>query len=545
MPSELNKFYDAQLAERPIMFIENEIYHTVGKFAGQPFILQPWQKKIIRDIFGWQTYNSDGEQVRLYREVFIYIPRKNGKTPLVAAILCYILFCEAEVNQQNFIASSSREQAGVLFDSLSRLVKFNPRLDSRSRIYGGNANAGQSKSIRLRGKDASYARVLSADSELQHGHVPHCVIFEELHTLPDSKLVNVMKTALSSCARKQPLFIEITTADYDRPSYCNDRYNHAKKVLSGERKDERFYPVVYELSPDDDINLESNWHKANPNLGISVSKDYFREEIEKSKHDIVLREEIKRLNFNIKTQQYADAMPMSDWLRYEKDVDAVAWRREWLEKLKGKECALGLDLATYDDLLAIVAVFRLDSAKFLTIPWFFVPVTTVQQRSKDEGIPYDSWEQQGFVFAHTSKTIDFIKVEKFILELKNQYKIRVVHIDPAYAKGTAQRLQQERMRVVNFPQTPLNFSPVINDMLASIANGNLLHGNNPVLNWQVSHAKMSLDSNSNKKFNRRDRKNKVDGLVALAMAFAAREMLKTSSVSNSSGINRSVVIKRL
>ena len=226
-------------------FFPECLHHIEGDKYGQPFVLERWQQAVLANLFGWQRLDSQGRQVRRYREMLLYVPRKNGKTPLVAGLGAAVLFCDAEKGQQDYVAAGEREQAGNLFRYCKGMVELEPELAKRCTIYGGKAAAGQAKSIVIEG-DYSFLRVISSDADTKHGGTTHLGIVDELHVQDSRNLVDVLRTSTASANRKQPLMVFITTADFDRPSICNEIYDYACKVRDGRISNPAFLPVIYE-----------------------------------------------------------------------------------------------------------------------------------------------------------------------------------------------------------------------------------------------------------------------------------------------------------
>jgi phage terminase large subunit-like protein len=189
--------------------------------------LSPWQKAATANLFGWKRLDAKEREVRRYLNLFVYVPRKNGKTPWCAGIGLYVFFCDDEAGQQGYIAAKDKDQAGKLFRQMEGMVRANELLSARCRPYGGNAPAGNSKSFVK--DDNSFLKVISADASGKHGGTPNLVIVDELHEQPDRELIDTLRTSLTSENRKQPLMLELTTADFDRPSICNERYEFAKR----------------------------------------------------------------------------------------------------------------------------------------------------------------------------------------------------------------------------------------------------------------------------------------------------------------------------
>ncbi len=290
-------WFDAKAAQLALDFFPECLRHIEGDLADKPFVLQPWQQSFVANLIGWKRKDESGRTVRRYRETLLYVPRKNGKPPLAAGVALLIFFTDPERGQQDYIAASDREQAGLLFRHCKGMVEREPALSDRCRIYGGNAAGGQSRSI-VREQDGSFLRIVSADAESKHGGNTHLAIVDELHAQPNRDLVDVLQTSMASANRPQPLLICITTADYDRPSICNEKHGYASKVRDGIIQDPSFLPCIYEAGREDKLTDEAVWRKANPNLGVSVSLDFLKRETQRAKDTPAYENTVRQLHLN-------------------------------------------------------------------------------------------------------------------------------------------------------------------------------------------------------------------------------------------------------
>ena len=229
--------------------------------------MEKWQKDdIIKPLFGWKDKKTG---LRKYRQCYIEIPRKNGKSTLAAAVALYILFADSERGAEVYSCAGDRSQASIIFDIAKSMVQNNLQLKDRAEIYRS--------SIVNPVKGNTY-RALSADAKLQHGHNAHAILFDELHTQPNHELYHTMKTSMG--ARTQPLLICLTTAGSSKTdgNICWEIHDYACKVRDEIICDEQFLPVIYAADDEDDIEKESTWKKANPNYGVSIRKEYIKAE---------------------------------------------------------------------------------------------------------------------------------------------------------------------------------------------------------------------------------------------------------------------------
>jgi phage terminase large subunit-like protein len=237
-------------SDRAVKLINN-LTHT-GDFAGQPFELRPWQKKVISQLF---KTGKDGR--RIYRTCLMMFPRKNGKTELAAAIAIYCLLFDAKQGEI-YLAAADRDQAGKVFQAMVAMIRHDPELDAKVEIV-------ESQKRIVHRASGSFCRAISAEAYSKHGFNASVVIYDELHCAPNRDLWDVLVT--SQGGRLQPLMIAISTAGYDRHSILWELYAHAKKVQENPALDPTFLPIIYETEPDADWTDEKVWKKANPALG--------------------------------------------------------------------------------------------------------------------------------------------------------------------------------------------------------------------------------------------------------------------------------------
>lgn len=504
---------DVEAAIKAIGFFHDCLQHIEGAVAGQPFILEPWQQAIIGNLFGWKRKDAKGRTVRRYREALIFVPRKNGKTPLVAGIGLYSLFSDPERGQQNYIAASTREQAGLMFRHCRGMVEQEDELHQRCRIYGGNAPGGQSQSI-VREDRGSFLKIISADVRVgQHGKNANLVLVDELHEQPTRDLIDSLRTAMASANKPQPLMVYATTSDYEREgSICNEVHDYACQVRDGIIEAQRFLPVIYEATKQDDWTDRSTWVKANPNIGISVSEEYLIDECKRARDNPALENTFKRMHLNVRTEQCKRMIPMDQWDACGEAFDPVM--------LLGRRCYAGLDLATVNDLAALVLVFppNDDCDLYYCLPFFWCPAANAANRERLHKVPYLTWQRQGFLELTEGNSIDYRYIRKRINELAGQYDIQEVPFDPYNASHLATELEEEDgFLMVPFRQGMLSMNEPTKFLLRLLLDGKLRHGGNPVLRWMASNAAGETDTAENIKPNKEASGEKIDGIVALIM----------------------------
>ena len=495
-------WFDPQAAQDNIEFIETHLTHVEGELYGKPFLLEPWQKSIIANLFGWK----DAQGYRRYRIALIYVARKNGKTPLGASIENCVFFCDKENGQVNYCVAADTEQALQVFRQVSGQITNNPELMSRCKLYEGY------KAVTME-EDGSSFKVLSAEPKTKHGGTPHLIVFDELHAQADRRLADIMETSMVSSNRRQPLLLYLTTADFNRPSICNEVYQYACKVRDGiisDSRAQRFLPVIYELTAKDDWMDRKTWLKANPNYGVSVSPESIEEAYAKACEIPAYENTFKQLHLNIITQQDVRWLPMDKWDAIDAIVDENA--------LKGQECYAGLDLASTTDIAALALLFPRTNGDYHIILRFWVPKEGARLRSRRDRVPYLDWINQGLIKATEGNVIDYDVIRADINELGKRFNIKELAIDRWNSTQLQTQLGGDGFEIVPFGQGFKSLSAPSKEFEGLILSGKLIHGCNPVLRWMADNVGAEFDAAGNVKPSKKKSTEKIDGIVAAIMA---------------------------
>ena len=504
--------FNTKAARAAIDFFPKYLRHVEGRLEGQPFVLAPWQEAWVANLFGWRVLDERGDVVRRYRETFGYVARKNGKTPLIAGLALLVLRLDPEKGQQNYIAAGEREQAGMLFRQCRGMLDRCDELADGCRVYGGAGAAGQSKSV-VREADGSFLRVISADADTKHGGNTHLAIIDELHVQPNRDLYDVLRTSMASANRRQPLLVTITTADFDRPSICNEVYEYACKVRDGVVKDARFLPVIYEVPIDASWDDEREWSKANPNLNVSVSLEFLKAECAKAKETPAYEYTFRRLHLNQRTTTEVKAIDLARW-------DEIGGTVEE-DELRERSCWAGLDLSTTTDVSALVLLFpeEIDGRQgYQVLPVMWVPGDAAHVRERRDRVPYATWARQGWLRMTQGNSVDYDQIRRDINELRERYNIVEIAADRWNATQLLQQLVDDAFSVVAFGQGYKDMTSPTKELLRLVADGTLRHGGHPVLRWMASNLALEQDAAGNLKPSKKKSTERIDGMAALVMA---------------------------
>jgi len=489
-------YYDEDAAERVIAFIERHITHVKGELAGQPFILEEWQKDdIIRPLFGMKNSETG---LRKFQTCYIELPRKNGKSSLSAGLALYLLFADGEKGAEVYSAAGDRQQAGIVFDIAKSMALNDPAIKNNCKLF---------KSSIVHEKSNSFYKAISAEASTAHGFNASAIIFDELHVQPNRDLWDTLTT--STGARKQPLTMAITTAGYDRNSICWEVHEYAMKVESGAIQDETFLSCVYAAQPDDDFMSPETWAKANPGYGTIVKKEYLEKESKKAEKVVSYENTFRRLHLNQWTTNETKWLSQKQWEKC--DIAPIE-----LSKYRGRQCWAGLDLASVRDISAFVLVFEEDN-KFEVLPFFFSPKDNAYTRSRRDGVDYLGWEKEGYMELTPGNVTDYEFIKDKIKEVCEQVNIQSIAYDRWNASQLVIDLMNEGIPMEPFGQGFASMNQPTKELERLVLDKKLNHAGNPILTWMLNNIQVKVDPAGNIKMDKGKSKEKIDGMIALVM----------------------------
>ena len=489
-------WFDEESATRAVDFIEKFCTHVKGDLGGKPFLLEAWQKDdIIRPLFGWK----DAEGRRKYRTCYVEIPRKNGKSNLSAAIALYMLFADGERGAEVISAAGDRGQANIVFNIAQEMISNNDHLRSRAKVL---RNVVHYKS--------SWYKSISAEAYTKHGLNCHAVIFDELHTQPNRDLWDVLTT--STGARRQPLIMALTTAGHDRASICYEVHEYATNVKNGVIQDPTFLPVLYAADADDDWTEEETWRKANPGFGSICHKSYFEQAVQNAKANPSMVNSFLRLHLNIWTSAETAWIPDDVWMKGNKPIPH--------ERLAYLPCYGGLDLASTQDLTAFALLFRDDDQQcFYLLVHQFVNSEKAHTKKLSAGIDYIAFEREGDITITPGNVTDYRIVKQHILEACAKYDVRSIGYDPRFSTYIVSELEADNVNMAPMAQNITTMNGPTKEFEMAAMKGEIIHGGNRCMRWQMGCAVIYTDVNENKRVTKEKQENKkVDGVIASIIA---------------------------
>jgi phage terminase large subunit-like protein len=486
-------------AARAVRLI-NQLTHTKGPWAAQPFQLRPWQARIVRALFT----TAKGSRLRQYRTCLLMLPRKNGKTELAAALAIYFLLFDGEMGAEVYSAAADRDQAALVFNVAAQMIRNDPELsaicdliDSQKRI--------------VHRASGSFYRAISAEAYSKHGLNASVVLYDELHAAPSRELWDVLATSQGS--RTQPLMMAITTAGYDRHSILWELYSHASRVREHPDLDPTFLPIIYEAPIDADWTSEQVWRKANPALGDFRSIDEMRVMARRAQAIPAQENTFRRLYLNQWTEQAARWISVAAW-------DACQDVTTDRHALDGRRCYVGLDLSSTTDLTALVGVFPDDTGDgFAVLAQFFVPQDRLRERATRDRVPYDQWARDGHLIATPGNVVDYEAVRRELQAWAATFDVRSIGFDPWNATDLVTRLQeQDGLKCVPIRQGYASLTSPTKALETAILSKALRHDGHPVLRWNVGNVAVEQDAAGNVKLSKKVSTERIDGATALVNA---------------------------
>lgn len=481
--------------------------HTKGaKWVGKHFIPEPWQAFIIANIFGF--YRENGK--RRYTKSYLEMPKKNGKSPLAAAIAAF-MFIDSKGNPEVYSIATELPQATISWDYAATMLE---TLDAENNgELGISVKRGQTNRRILinNGRNGVFSPLSFGDNERHDGKSPVCGIVDEYHAHKNNRGYAILADGVG--AQIDPHIMAITTAGFDRQSACYKMREHCTKILSGQIIDDATFTLIYTTDKGDDWTSPITWAKVNPNYGISVSYESFADDIPKALEDGASEVSFRTKKLNEWMDSYTTWIPDSTWMKCKTDFVPES----------GAVCWAGLDLARTGDFSALTFNFH-HEGKPRVITKYFMPEDILKEWAGEIGANLRQWAREGWITATPGNATDYAYIEKEILKAANEWKLVSVGYDPANATDLATRLfNAHEINMRPFSQAIMQISLPTKRMAELITAGTFEHDGNPVTRWMMGNVQIYADANDNIKIvksvkGQYNKSKKVDGPVSIVMS---------------------------
>ena len=515
-PKKDGLLWRPELAARAYSFFATLLL-AEGEHAGKPLILQPWQRFIVGSIFGWQSWDADANAYyRRFRTAYVEIGKGNGKSPLAAGIALYLTTCDDEPSAEVYFGAVTRSQAKICFRDAVRFVESTPELRDIMQVQAHAINYD---------RGGSFITTVSSEGRSLDGKRVHAAIIDELHEHPSAEVVDKMRAGTKG--RRQALIFEITNSGYNRESVCYKHHEASQAVLNNTTPNDTWFSYVSHCDEGDDpLNDESVWVKANPNIGVSITRKYLREQVAEAKAIPTRRNIVLRLNFCEWTQSDIRWTDLDKWDKGDAklpEVEELTWYA-------------GLDLSTTTDLSALVLVAK-HEGKVLVRPYFWTPLENIRSRAEKDRVPYDVWVREGYMRATEGNIVDYDAIRADINLIAERYRLGTIRYDRWNATQITTQLADDGFQMMAFGQGFASMSAPTKELERLIAGEQLVHGGNPVLRWMASNVVAQTDAAGNVKLDKGKSTERIDGIVALVMALAG---LTTDDAEQEMDINEAI-----
>lgn len=522
-----------------VLLIAESLRQAKGSSAGQPVHLMPFQVLIITCFLGPEDPDT---KLRVVREGLLTLSRKNGKTTLIAAVATALMVLEQKQHglygQEIYVAASDREQAGITFDIVNKFILQDHELGISEMFRSVPSR----KHMTHKGTLTEF-KVLSSDAYRAHGLNPAVIIFDEVGNVPSGPADEFYSVLTSGFgAQKEPLTLLLSTQAPNDTHLFSQMVDRAKRVNADDEAAPNFAGFVFE-TPEKmgKVNVEPHdqryWYLSNPGIGVSPSLEDMQAESAKAKALPSLESKFRNLRLNQRANPYSPLISKSLWLDCGQPVD--------YEALYGRRCWGALDLSSVRDLTAFVLVFEPgpeDGGRMPVLPFFWLPGDALKARQNEDKVPYVLWRDQGFINCDANKTIDYDLVAGQIEVCLSEYDVQGIGFDRWRIEDMKARLRDRGLgglcddKEFLFPigQGYKDADPCVAALERSVLEGQLAHGNHPVLTWCVANTVTTMDPAGSRKFDKAKSYGRIDGTVALAMALRVRELLMQVIVADPS-----------
>lgn len=507
-------YYSNARANHIIEFGENYCRHSKGKMGGQPVVLELWEKAHLAAVFGF----IDIEGNRQYRESLLIVGKKNGKSLLASIVGLYMQVGDGEPGPEVYAVATKKDQAKIIWGEAKRMVNKSPALKKRIRRLVAEMPSDFNEGV---------FKPVASDSDTLDGLNVHCVLMDEIHQWKNGKpLYDIMADGTS--AREQPLTYITSTAGVIREDIYDEKYEEAERVINGYfdpdgYKDDHFIAFIYELDAREEWQDPACWKKANPGLGTIKNLKTLASKVEKAKSNSKMVKNLVCKEFNIRETS------SESWLGFDELNNTATFD---IAKLRPRYGVGGLDLSNTTDLTCATIIFRVPSDETLYVhQMYWLPADLLDQRVKEDKIPYDIWVDLGLMRLSEGNKIDYKDVTAWFVEVQQKLDIYIYKI--GYDSWNSKYIVDELKNLFGSDSTESviqgakTFSAPMFNFAADLKAKRINYNNNPVLKWNLSNASIKIDSNDNISLVKTSKATRrVDGVASLMDAYIVFEKYK-------------------
>lgn len=475
--------------DRALQFIST-LKHFKGKSSGKHFILEPWQQFIVASIIGF--YHKD-TNIRKYSSSYIEISRKQGKTALAAALCIYFLIADGEDGAEVDLAANSREQANIAFDFCYTFAK---QLDPKGKLITSKL-----KGITFK-PNQSKLNVFAADASKLDGFNASFGLVDEYHSSKDGKVRDVIKSSMGM--RQNPHLCTITTAGFDKTLPCYHLRQTCIEILNGLKDDDSMFIAIYSLDDKDDWTDENVWAKCSPNLDITVTKKYIKEQIQSALNNPSEEVGVKTKTLNMWCNS------ANVWIN--DNYITKATKAFELSDFKREICYVGVDLSATSDLTAVSYLIPKDDIYYFKVK-YYLPESCLYDNPNKE--LYKQWQRSGELTITSGNVTDYDCITKDLIQARSQVRLYKIAYDKWNATQWAIDATEKSLPLEEYSQAIGNFNQPTKEIERLILSGKVVIDNNEITRWCFRNVTIKEDANANAKPIKGDKMKKIDGVIAM------------------------------
>ncbi|EJS15358.1 terminase large subunit [Bacillus mycoides] len=505
-------WFDVDRANEMLDFVQSFIRHVKGPLAGQLMELELWEMFVFANMYGWYHKNEKGKTVRVIRESYVQLPKKNGKTIIAAGALLYAMYGELELGADCYCAASDYEQAQNAAEPIAQAIENSEPLASPTQIYKGVNGTVSGAMYRYSIDGIAYQnkfKVLTKNTKGLEGKNPYFVLNDELHAQENMDMYDNLKSAQIS--REQPMMLNISTAGKGASSVGMRVYKYAKLVLEND-DDDSLFVAIWEPNKNYDWEDRKVWEMVNPNIGVSVTMEQLEIEFKKAKQSAHSKAEFLSKHLNVFVNG-ADNYFEHDQVQHVLVED--------LGDLTGETCYLGLDLSKTTDLTCVSLNFPSHDDEGMSIlkvkQMYFLPNENIDFKEKEDNVPYTDMVERGFATFCDGKMIDQDQVMEYIVECMDLYDVQQINYDPAMSQKLIEKLENLGLECIAVNQYPNVMNAMLDDSEILIYEKRLIT-DNPLFVYCALNVVVVTNINGMKAPSKRQSKKKIDGFVAFLVA---------------------------
>lgn len=502
-------FWDNDKANYMLYFTETFLKHAKGKWAGEPLILETWQKFFFANIYGWQKYNEDDKAVRVIRTAYLQVPKKNGKTIMGGSPVIYGTYGEGVKGADVYISANTFEQCQNAAIPIGLTIENSPDLRPGTRIYKGKEDTIRSIKYTFVEDGIKYAntvKVLTKDNAGNEGKNPYINYFDEVHAQMDREQYDNLRSA--QIAQEEPLNIITSTAGKQSGSLGAQIYAYAKEALKNDN-DDAWFAMIYEPNKKFDWTDREVWKMVNPNMGVSVSMEFLENAFKEAQNNSFNKAEFLSKHLDVFVN-YAETYFDKDQL----DKMLV----EYLKEVEGLTCVIGVDLSRRTDLTCVsINIPTYDdegNAILIVKQMYFIPEFGIEDKEQQRNVPYRALAEKGFVTICPGKTVDEEMVNQYVEWVFENFDLRQINFDPALAEKLVEKWEMLGIQCVEVPQYPTHMNEPFDDFEILLLQDRI-KTDNPLLIFCASNAKIITNINNLKTPSKRKSPEHIDGFVAM------------------------------